>query len=139
METVSHFRLVYSLGAFLQTVECLGEKSPSFSVKKVGSFPWSKYEIVDSANPANIFKLGSNFIGSKYHLTKDGIAFLNVFFRVGCGNTCRHMHIFTLRENSQLGAIDGSTTTSDLEELYSKGKNYEYISKFTNLKPTINE
>jgi hypothetical protein len=133
METVSHFRPVYCLGAFLQTVECLGEESPSFSVKKVGGFPWSKYEIVDSVNPANIFKLVSNFIGSKYHLTKDGITYLTVVFRVGCGNTCRHTDIFMLRENSQWGDVDGSTTTSDLEELYSKGKNYENISKFTNL------
>ena len=114
VQHISHFKPVYRLGTFLQTIECLGEESPSFSVKKNGSFPSSKFEIVDNANAANIFKLSSNFIGSKYHLTKDGITYLTVAFRIGCGNSCRHTDIFMLKENSLWGALDGSTTTSDL-------------------------
>jgi hypothetical protein len=33
--------------------------------------------------------------------------------------------------------LDGYSTSADLEELYSKGNNYEHISRYTNLEPTV--
>jgi hypothetical protein len=97
LQTLVHAKPVYSLGAFLQTIEILGEDSPSFSVKKTRSFPTGKFEFIDNANPDNTFHLVSNFLGSKYHLVKEGITYLTVSFQVGCGHFSRQLDIFILR------------------------------------------
>jgi hypothetical protein len=77
---VVHIRPKYWLGSFLQGIELVGDDSSSFSVEKVRSFPGSKYEIIDKARENATFELSSNFLGSKYHLTKDGITHLTITF-----------------------------------------------------------
>jgi hypothetical protein len=117
-------------------VEILGNDQPSFSVKKIRSFPTGKFALIDNVNPDNSSELTSNFIGTKYHLVKGGVTHLTISFKAGCGNICRHLDIFTLREKSHWESLDGCRASSDLEELYPRGSNYKHISKLTNLEPS---
>lgn len=123
MATVIRVKPVYWLGSFLQTVQVVGDES-SFSVKKVRSFPGSRYELTDHTKESGTFQLTSNFVGSKYQLTKDGITYLTMTFEVGCGSKCRGFNIFTLREKVRWESLFGTDKTQDLEELYSMSNNY---------------
>lgn len=118
-------------------MEILGNDQSPFSVKKIRSFPTGKFTIINNANPDKSFELISNFFGTKYHLVKEGVTHLTISFKAGCGNICRHLDIFTLREKSRWESLNGHSDTSDLEELYPKGNNFEHISKLTTLEPSI--
>lgn len=73
----------------------------SLVVKKISSFPYSKYHILDKSKEESCFEVSSNFIGSKYNLRKEGITYLTMVFNVGCASKCRSYTIYSLRDHSK--------------------------------------
>jgi hypothetical protein len=66
------------LASFLKGIVIVGESTPAVRSSKIRSFPSNKFEIIDTSG--NIYELASNFMGSKYQLTKDGITHLTMTF-----------------------------------------------------------
>jgi hypothetical protein len=122
-------RVHYWLKNFLEGVEILGDNSAPV-VKRIQSFPWSKYLLTDSTG---CYELRSSLLGHKYTLTKDGICFFSIAFQMGCNVHVRRVDAFSLTDQTKWATLEGVGLSQDLSELYQKGHNFDFIEKYTNL------
>lgn len=100
----------YWLNNFLQGVEIIGDNNAP-TMRKVKSFPWSKYLLTDSTG---CHELSSSLLGDKYTLCKDGICFFSIAFQMGCNVRVRRVDVYSLLDQTKWTSLEGVGFTQDL-------------------------
>ena len=116
----------------MQGVELVQDNTEPYHIKKLDSFPYSRYRFEEIGGPKRTFVLLSNFTGSQYNLLLNGYSIMTLCFDISCSgaNRGRRVDLYAVPIRKPIQSLN-------LKESYEQGGQGDIIH-MTSLEPMAN-